>query len=134
MENSYGIGITNRYSCFLYSDDDTEEIRPQEDEREKKKKETGSTNVARKGIRETNQKGSSEQVKTGSRPNNVGNDAGNKPNRGPRTERPPYDKDRGVKFTEEEREERNNRRNREDAGRELRTDSEFGARTGSTLR
>lgn len=38
MENSYGIGITNRYSCFLYSDDDTEEIRPQEEEKEKKKK------------------------------------------------------------------------------------------------
>lgn len=25
MENAYGIGITNRYSCFLDSDEDPEE-------------------------------------------------------------------------------------------------------------
>jgi len=74
-------------------------------------------------------------VKTGTRTNNVGNEGGNKPVRAPRNDRPPYDKDRGVKFTEEEREERNNRRNREDAGntnnREVRPDSEFGGRSSA---
>jgi hypothetical protein len=43
---------------------------------------------------------------------------GQKVSRGGRSERPPYDKERSLKFNEEEgREERNNRRNREDGPR-----------------
>jgi len=138
MENAYGIGITNRFGCFLRrassdSEEDPEEVlksaeigtkpkvKSAEKENRTEKVESKSVTdktgaVARKGIRDSNQKGI-ETAKTGGRPvTNAGND-GQKTNRGPRNDRPPFDKDRGVKFNEEEREERNNRRNREDTGR-----------------
>jgi len=146
MENAYGIGITNRFGCFLRrassdSEEDPEEVlkaeigakpkvKSAEKENRTEKVESKSVTdktgaVARKGIRDSNQKGI-ETAKTGGRPvTNAGND-GQKTNRGPRNDRPPFDKDRGVKFNEEEREERNNRRNREEGG--SRGDMDYGDR------
>jgi len=152
MENAYGIGITNRFSSLLgsanLSDSEDEQegglkaaeigAKPKVKSAEKENRtekvdsapshKTGSDKpgaTARKGIRDSNQKGI-DSAKTGNRPISSGNE-GQKPNRGPRPDRPAYDKDRGVKFTEEEREERNNRRNRDDVNR---GDADFGDRRG----
>lgn len=117
MENTYGIGVTNRYALFLNdAEDPLEVLKVQEQEKEAKKKtklsekeNKGKTEtkgktaqVARKGIKET------QNVKTleSGKPKE---DSNKKPTQRP-TDRP----ERNVKFASESREERNNRRNRED--------------------
>lgn len=136
MENAYGIGITNRFGCFLRragssdSEEDPDEVLKSSEaapkpkvkiaEKENRTEKVDNSQksekpVARKGIRDSNQKGN-DSAKAGNRPVPVSNE-GQKINRGPRPERPPYDKERSMKFSEEDREERNNRRNREEGNR-----------------
>lgn len=143
MENAYGIGITNRFGCFLRrassdSEDETEEVlmkssdvapkpKPKIAEKENQKVDGSAkldkTNAAaRKGIRDSNQKGNDaakgQTGGVGNRTITANNDGGQqKQNRPPRTDRPPFDKERGMKFSEDDREERNNRRNRDDGSR-----------------
>jgi len=124
MENAYGIGITNRYSCFLDNEDDpVEALKANEVDKEAKKKETGSgtatTTGPRKGIRDSN-KGGNEANKQNNKITNNG--VAGRPARGPR---PTAQDPKNVKFNEEDREDRNNRRNRDDAPREPRPDGEF---------
>ncbi|GLG93556.1 hypothetical protein R5R35_003956 [Gryllus longicercus] len=144
MENSYGIGVANRYALFLdEAEDPLEVLKVQEQEREAKKKtklsekenkgkpETKGKTApgARKGIKETQNVKTLDSGKT--REEN---------NRSKSTPRPAVERtERNVKFAGESREERNNRRNREDkpflAGgdfvrepRENRPDGEFRGR------
>jgi len=129
MENAYGIGITNRYSCFLDNEDDpVETLKATEVDKEAKKKETGSVAVPnptapRKGIRDSN-KGGNEANKQNNKITNNG--VVGRPARGPRPAGPGQDP-KNVKFNDEDREDRNNRRNlnRDDTAREGRQDGEF---------
>jgi hypothetical protein len=164
MENAYGIGITNRFGCFLRregnsdSEEETDEvllkspesavptkpkvkIAEKENNRTENKVDTSqktdksAAGARNKGIRDSNQKGNEQGAAKGG---GVGGVTGNrnisssaaaattadggggqqKLNRGPRPERPPYDKERSMnKFFEEGREDRNNRRNREEGNR-----------------
>lgn len=141
MENAYGIGITNRFGCFLRGassdgeEDPTDEVLKSSDLQPKPPKaktaekenhankpeahnrvNANNAQAARKGIRDANQsKGNEKGVR-------IAASEGQKSNRGPRPER-------GVnKFSsEEDREERNNRRNRDDGNR---GEGEFGERRG----
>lgn len=144
MENAYGIGITNRFGCFLRrassdSEDENDEVLMKSSDKPKPKiaekenqtqKVDGSAKLdktnaaARKGIRDSNQKGNdSAKGQTGgvggNRTITTNNESGQqKQNRPPRTDRAPFDKERGMnKFSEDDREERNNRRNRDDGNR-----------------
>jgi len=147
MESQYGIGITNRYALFLNNEDDPVEVLktadPDKDkkkgkiaEKENRGKESGdnaptqktatnaaSVPAARKGIRDSNKSGPDANKQAINKPANNGV---GRPNRVPRP--PPGDQDRNVKFNEEGREDRNNRKNlsREDSGREPRPEGEFG--------
>lgn len=117
MENTYGIGVTNRYALFLDdAEDPLEVLKVQEQEKEAKKKtklsekeNKGKTEtkgktaqVARKGIKETQNVKTLESGKS--------KEDSNKKTIQRSTDRP----ERNVKFAGESREERNNRRNRED--------------------
>ncbi|XP_069693136.1 SERPINE1 mRNA-binding protein 1-like isoform X2 [Periplaneta americana] len=128
MENSYGIGVTNRYALFLDdAEDPLEALKIQEEEKEAKKKtklsekeNKGKTEpkgktaqVARKGIKETQnvktlESGKSKEVPTAT--DKKENQDNKKTTPRSATER----SERNVKFATESREERNNRRNRED--------------------
>ncbi|XP_075218702.1 uncharacterized protein LOC142323226 isoform X2 [Lycorma delicatula] len=115
MENAYGIGVTNRYQLFLDNEDDPLEVlKVQEQEKEAKKKTKLSEKenkgkpdakgkvppVARKGIKETQNLKSQDVPK----PKEDFNKAKSMRTTG----------DRVVKYNNENREERNNRKNRED--------------------
>ncbi|XP_021930408.1 plasminogen activator inhibitor 1 RNA-binding protein-like isoform X3 [Zootermopsis nevadensis] len=117
MENSYGIGVTNRYALFLDdAEDPLEVLKVQEQEKEAKKKtklsekenkgktETKgkSAQAPRKGIKETQNVKTLESGKS--------KEDSNKKT----TQRSTDRTERNVKFAGESREERNNRRNRED--------------------
>ncbi|XP_026289178.1 plasminogen activator inhibitor 1 RNA-binding protein isoform X2 [Frankliniella occidentalis] len=136
MEQSYGIGITNRFDLFLdEGDDPLEVLKIQEQEKEAKKKTKISekenkgkpeikAKVApseRKGIKETSNVktpsiGKPKEGLKGKEPR-IGGPRPDGP-RPPRGDRPVGDRpernDRTVKFSSESREERNNRQNRED--------------------
>lgn len=115
MENAYGIGVTNRYQLFLDNDDDPlEALEVQEQEKEAKKKTKLSEKenkgkpetkgkvapAVRKGIKETQNLKTQEVPKQKEEFNKV------------KSTRPVGD--RLGRFTNENREERNNRKNRED--------------------
>jgi len=134
MHKLYGVGITNRYSCFIDNEDldPLEQLKISEADRETKKKAketsekivTGPAQAGRKGIRDSNAKGNAN-VK-----DNKGNE--NVDRRPPRADRGPKDRvpekpqadrpqgDRSMRFNNEEgREARNNRCNQDDTNRDV---------------
>ncbi|XP_066997449.2 SERPINE1 mRNA-binding protein 1 [Anabrus simplex] len=119
MENTYGIGVANRYALFLDEEEDPLEVlKVQELEKEAKKKNKLSEKenkgkpetkgkvapAARKGIKDA------QNVKTVDNPK--AREENNKTKVVPRSTADRSD--RNVKFAGESREERNNRRNREE--------------------
>ncbi|XP_023703470.1 plasminogen activator inhibitor 1 RNA-binding protein isoform X2 [Cryptotermes secundus] len=128
MENSYGIGVTNRYALFLNdAEDPLEVLKVQEQEKEAKKKtklsekeNKGKTEtkgktaqVARKGIKETQNVKTLESGKSKEVPTPIDKKENQDSNKKP-SQRSTDRSERNVKFAGESREERNNRRNRED--------------------
>lgn len=128
MENTYGIGVTNRYALFLDdAEDPLEVLKVQEQEKEARKKtklsekeNKGKTEtkgktaqVARKGIKETQNVKTVESGKSKEVPTPVDKKENQDSNKKP-TQRSTDRSERNVKFAAESREERNNRRNRED--------------------
>ncbi|XP_063224935.1 SERPINE1 mRNA-binding protein 1-like [Bacillus rossius redtenbacheri] len=117
MENTYGIGVANRYSIFLdEAEDPLEVIKIQEQEKEAKKK-TKLSEKENKGKAETKAKPLQEVRKGIKDTQNVKPTDAVKPKdesvRGKSSSRQPPE--RGErKFAGETREERNNKRNRED--------------------
>lgn len=119
MENTYGIGVANRYALFLDDESDpleTLSLKEQEKELKKKNKiaekenkvktepaKGKPTNAQKKPVKETNHK-AQENKRDDSKPTHQRSNADGKPER-ERT---------FNKFNNENREERNNRRNRED--------------------
>ncbi|XP_060536879.1 SERPINE1 mRNA-binding protein 1-like isoform X3 [Cylas formicarius] len=118
MENSYGIGVANRYALFLDDESDpleTLSIKEQEKELKKKakvaeKENKGKNeqpkaksvaNAQKKPIKETTSNKAQENKREDNKPNQRAT-ADGKPDR------------TFAKFNNENREERNNRRNRED--------------------
>ncbi|KAJ8889670.1 hypothetical protein PR048_009171 [Dryococelus australis] len=117
MENTYGIGVANRYSIFLdEAEDPLEVIKIQEQEKEAKKK-TKLSEKENKGKSETKAKPSQEVRKGIKDTQNVKGTDVVKPReegvRGKSSSRQPPERNE-RKFVGESREERNNRRNRED--------------------
>ncbi|XP_018565722.1 plasminogen activator inhibitor 1 RNA-binding protein isoform X6 [Anoplophora glabripennis] len=119
MENTYGIGVANRYALFLDDESDpleTLSLKEQEKELKKKNKiaekenkvktepaKGKPTNAQKKTAKETNHK-AQENKRDDSKPTHQRSNADGKPER-----------ERNFnKFNNENREERNNRRNRED--------------------
>jgi len=136
MEQSYGIGITNRFDLFLDEGDDPLEILKNQEQEKEAKKKTKISEKENKGKPETKAKAAPNERKGIKETSNVKTQSIGKPKEGlkgkeprtggprpdgprpPRGDRPVGDRpernDRTVKFSSESREERNNRQNRED--------------------
>jgi len=121
MEQSYGIGITNRYSCFLENDDDPSESLKLAEADNKKKEVTTAPSTApsqaqRKGIRDSNTKGgtTNEAQQRTNRYPGPGDRGGNRVPRPERQNAENVDR-RPPRPAGDDREERNNRRNQDDA-------------------
>jgi len=136
MENSYGIGITNRFDLFLDEGDDPLEVLKFHEQEKEAKKKTKISEKENKGKPESKVKPAPNERKGIKETQNVKSQSVGKPKEGlkgkeprvggprpdgprpPRGDRPVGDRpernDRTVKFSSESREERNNRQNRED--------------------
>lgn len=140
MENAYGIGVTNRYHLFLDDDaDPLELLQSKERERELKKRSKGADKEG-KGKVEPKPKATPASRKNAKESENIKSaDNRIREEKSKQDDGKPERQQRSGRFTGENREDRNNRRNRDDsfngaADKEWKPRREFGDNEGAERR